>query len=112
MRLTEMGMPEPGESDMGYDLVDDVVVFMRNDKDFYRRQYYPAMSKISRNYKKTKKIDRSMATDMIKNAVPAYCKAFNIKKAPAKLFTKEDMDAILDMLFDEESDEIRNGEYL
>lgn len=112
MKLTEMGMPDPSESDMGYDLVDDVVVFMRNDKDFYRRTYYPKMVEISTKYKKTNEIDRTLANSMISKAISAYCKSYNINKSPASLFTNEDKEAILDMLFDEELDEIRNGEYL
>ena len=112
MKLTEMGIADLGHDDAGYDLVDDVVVFMRNDRDFYRRHYYPVMSKISKKYKETKTIDQNIAKPMIEKAVSAYCKKYNINKAPNKLFTKEDIVAILDMLFDEESDEIRNGEYL
>lgn len=112
MKLTEMGFPAPSDTDMGYDLVDDVVVHMQNNRDFYRRVYFPAMVEVSEKYKKTGKNDRSLATKIVDPAIESYCSAYNIKKSPSKLFTKEDREAILDLVFEEESDEIINGEYL
>jgi len=112
MKLTEMGFPEPTDTNMGYDLVDDVVVYMQNNRDFYRRVYFPAMVEVSEKYKKTGKIDRSIAAKIVDPAIKSYCSAYDVKKSPSKLFTKEDREAILDLIFEEETDEIINGEYL
>ena len=33
--------------DVGFDLVDDTCMHMRNDPDFYRREYFPTMAKVA-----------------------------------------------------------------
>ena len=34
--------------DLGYDVVEDVAIYMRNDPMFYRKHYFPAMTKCPR----------------------------------------------------------------
>ena len=43
MRIDELATPQ--ETKLNFDIVDDAVVFMRNDPQFYRKKYYPTVSK-------------------------------------------------------------------
>ena len=44
MRLNEFTDIE--DKELPFDIVDDTIVFMRNDPMFYRRHYFPAVSKL------------------------------------------------------------------
>jgi hypothetical protein len=112
MRLDELDASSNQEpTDLGYDVVDDIVVFMRNDKNFYRKHYYPKMAEIAHNYKKTQQMNHESCNEMIDAAIPAYCKRYEILQDPKDVFTKEDRSAIISLIFDEEEEQIKNGGY-
>ena len=35
------------EEELPFDIVDDAHVHMKNDKEFYRKEYYPTISKVA-----------------------------------------------------------------
>ena len=40
-----------------FDVVDDAIVFMRNDPMFYRQEYYPRVCKLADRHREGKKTD-------------------------------------------------------
>ena len=95
-----------------YDVVDDLITYMRNNYKFYSSYYYPALHRITKNYKKTKKIDiERFMMPVIRYAIKTYCVAYNTPEEPDELFGKEEIQAIIDRIRKEEQDEIQNGEY-
>lgn len=95
-----------------YDVVSDIIVFMRNDSTFYKKYYYPALHRISQKYKKTGKIEfNSYMNSVIKQAIFTYCSVYNTPEEPNELFGKEEKTAIMDRIIKDEIAQIRNGEY-
>ena len=94
-----------------FDIVDDIVVFMRNDPHFYRRHYYPKMVSVTNEYKKNNTINRELFAEMLETAIPVYLDKFDIPNNPNDVFTKEDKNAIVDAIIDEESNHIQNKGY-
>ena len=110
MRIDEFTQNQ--ESEVPYNLVDDVVVFMRNDPTFYRKKYFPAMATIADSINNNKEIDRdSHLNPLVDSAINTYCKKYNIARSPADIFTLEDRGAIMDLLFSEELENIKKGDY-
>lgn len=94
-----------------FDLVDDTSFYMRNDPMFYRKEYFPAMASMADLHKQGKQVDRTTLEKMVDNGCSAYCQKYNLAKHPDEVFTKEHRDAIIDKLFAEEMDLIKQGEY-
>ena len=95
-----------------FDIVDDTSFYMRNDPEFYRKEYFPAMASIADMHSKGKDIDpRKCLGNMVDHGCTNYCKKYNPDKHPDEVFTKEIRDSIIDKIFAEEIDEIKKGEY-
>ena len=96
-----------------YDLLNDLIVFIRNDFRFYRKYYYPAMHKIAKEYNNTNKADfKKHLRKVIDTAIKEYCSIYNTPEEPDELFSSEDKQEIINMISKDELPEIRNGEYL
>lgn len=96
-----------------YDMVEDAVIFMRNDPMFYRRYYFPAISRIADLHRANKKYDPSkILSPCIEQALINYCRKYKISRTPEEIFTNEDRHAILQKIYSEELDQIKQGGYL
>ena len=100
------------ESKYNFDVVDDAHVHMKNDKDFYRKEYYPAMCKIAELTKSRKVFDPKMVVmPLVDKGVNSYCAKYNLAKMPDEVFQKEHRQALFDKIYSEEIEQINNGEY-
>lgn len=103
---------DPIDSKLPFDVVDDVVVFMRNDPQFYRKSFFPAVAKVADLHRAGKPLDKNKCLgDMVERALEGYCNKFKIAKLPDEIFTNEDREAIINKIFSEEMEEIKKGEY-
>ena len=109
MRIDELA--NTPETDMRFDIVDDASYYMRNDPSFYRKQYFPCMSKLADMHSAGKKVDRSMLNTMVEKGINNYVQKYNLGKTSEDVFKQPDRDALIDMLFSEEMAEIKKGEY-
>lgn len=89
-----------------YDVVDDVLFFMRNNDSFYRYHYFPAINKVSDHFKKSKKIKKSIIDKLVNNAIPVYCKKYKIADDPKKIFTSEVKNSIISKILSDEKNDI------
>lgn len=95
-----------------FDVVEDAIVFMRNDPQFYRKQYYPAVAKLADLFRAKKEInDKSVLGSMVDSGMNTYCKKYNLARSPADIFTMQDRQAILDKITSEELKNIEQGDY-
>jgi len=97
-----------------FDVVDDAIVFMRNDPQFYRKQYFPAVAKLAdlvRAKKKKEINNKSVLGSMVDQGMNTYCKKYNLAKSSADIFTMQDRQAILDKITSEEIKNIEQGDY-
>jgi len=110
MRINEFS--QQPENRFDYDVVDDVCVFMRNDPIFYRKSFFPAISRIADLHREGKSIDKKQCLgQMIENALEAYCKRFDIADIPDQMFNDNDRQNIMDKIYSEEMEQIRKGEF-
>jgi hypothetical protein len=110
MKINEFANLDNNE--LNFDLVDDTIVFMRNDPMFYRKHYFPAISKMADMYRAGNKFDsESIIMPVIEKACDAYVQKFNLGKLSDELFTQDDRVALLNRIYTEEMKEINKGEY-
>ena len=99
-------------NDLGFDLVDDTVVHMRNDPMFYRKEYFPTFSKIADLQRAGKDFKpHDIVMPMIEKGITSYCKKYHVAKQPDEVFRNDDRTAIFDKVYTEEMKEIEKGEY-
>ena len=100
------------EQELNYDIVDDAHVHMRNDKDFYRQEYFPTMNKMASLHRGSKSFDPKLVVmPMINRGINSYCKKYNIAKMPDEVFKQDHRNALFDKIYSEEIKEIEKGEY-
>ena len=100
------------EQKFNFDVIDDTHVHMKNDRDFYRKQYYPAMCKIAELTKGRKVFDPKMIVmPLVDNGINSYCKKYNVAKMPDEVFKQDHRQALYDKIYSEEIEQINNGEY-
>ena len=68
-----------------FDLKDDLEFFMRNDDDFYRRQYYPHIIKCKRYIESGKTLNPKAFRQLVDHAYECYTKKFPIRELPDTL---------------------------
>ena len=99
------------ENKLNFDIVDDAVVFMRNDPVFYRKKYFPAMASMADRVRNGKDIDRDAIGSVVDSGMNTYCKKFKLAKGPSDIFTAEDRAAIIEKICSEEMMQIECGGY-
>jgi len=95
-----------------FDKIDDVVVFMRNDPMFYRKQYFPCINNIADMQREgTNQNPQNILMPMIEKGINQYCAKYNLGKSPDEVFDNNDRSAIFDKIYKEEMEQIKKGEY-
>jgi len=103
---------KPFEQKFDFDVVEDAIIFMRNDPTFYRKSYFPTMCKMAEMNIAGKDIDAiKVLSPMVEKGVNQYCKTYNLGKTSDDVFTQPDRDALIDKIFSEEMEQINKGEY-
>jgi hypothetical protein len=93
------------------DLKDDLKFFMHHDPAFYRRVFFPMISKLKKHLQSGKKCHSSVFRPCVDSAAETYCKKFKIADGHKSVFTDVDRDEIAQSIFGEESDRIQQGRY-
>lgn len=103
---------QPMDDKLPFDVVDDVMVFMRNDPQFYRKSFFPAMVKVKGLVKKDSKINPMDALGpLVDKACESYCNKFEVGRTAKDLFNTEDRKELISKLYSEEMENIRKGVY-
>jgi hypothetical protein len=90
MNINELfGSEKDKEKDLGYDLKDDVIFFMNNDPEFYRKRYFPAMLKFDQYCKEGKQVSHRGFEKLVKEAYAIYQNKFPVEGLEQSL--KDDM---------------------
>lgn len=116
-KLFEMGydnfeLEVSTDEDLPFDIVGDLHVFMKNDPMFYRRAYYPTLSKIADRVKQKKKVNFTTALEpLINKALEVYAKKYDLPKSVIKQFSTDSKESLAGLIRDEELEEIRKGSY-
>ena len=100
------------EEELPFDIVDDAHVHMKNDKEFYRKEYYPTISRIADMHRGPKDFDpKEYIMPMINKGINSYCKKYDIARMPDDIFKNDHRKALFDKIYNEEMEQISQGDY-
>ena len=113
MKIFEVtNIEQKDNPELGFDLVDDVSIWMRNDPQFYRKEFFPIISKVADKHRDGAEVDRhKLLSSMVEKGINRYCAAYDLARSPDKIFTQQDRHAIIDRVFSEEMEQIEKGDY-
>jgi hypothetical protein len=95
-----------------FNVVEDLIIFMRNNPNFYRKLFYPTILSFKNLVDRKQKVNpRKLFTPMIKHAIVSYCKEYDVGKRPEQLIDDTELRELIRTLYEEELENIRNGEY-
>jgi len=95
-----------------FDIVEDLHIFMKNDLMFYRRVYYPTLSRVATAIKQKKRVSfSSLVEPMINKALEVYCKKYDIPQSVQKRFTQSQREDLVSRIQQEETPNVQDGEY-
>ena len=111
MKINEF-FTQNSDTQINFDVVDDTIVFMRNDPMFYRKNYFPTMSKMADMHRAGKDIDpEALVGPVVDQAMEGYCKRYKLTRSPSELYTTEDRLNLINRITTEELEEIAQGGY-
>lgn len=97
--------------ELPYDVIEDIIAYMRNDKNFYRKNTYPAMCDVQEKVQNGGKFDKKALFPMIEKACESYCSEYNVGKRPDEMLTDADKMECASRLLNAEKEAFRNKEY-
>lgn len=101
----------PDNSGEEFDLMEDLLIFMRNDPMFYRKKYYPMITQMCDCVKKSTKFSKKNSIlPVVKSGYSEYCKRYNIKPKNHQ-YTKQNVFRLINEIYTEEMKNIKSGEY-
>jgi hypothetical protein len=109
MRIDELVNPD-NFSAKEFDVKEDLIHFMNNEPEFYRKFYYPAMVKIKLHKERGNEFDSTKLAPMINHAYSIYKEKFPVKDLQSKL-SKEDLKDVCSKIYETELDNIKQGHY-
>jgi len=96
--------------ELDYDLIEDLVYFMNNDDELYRREVYPAIVKCLVG-SKTKKIpEASIFRPAVEKSYKIYLQKFPIRELPENL-DNELLSKVCKKMHEEVKQHISDGKY-
>jgi len=96
--------------ELDYDLAEDLIHFMHNDDDVYRRHTYPALMKCIDSVKNKKATNGKMFAEAMKECYKLYKKKFPIRILPKEM--DEDIcEEACEKMHEEVLEHISSGKY-
>ena len=103
-----MRFNEFDKENLPFDVANDVKVYMLNDKNFYRKHYYPCMANMQPKIKSKDFNPVAEMYTMVKEGCSAYSEAFDI---PKENFDKQFLRNLISDIMKDELPKLRKGEY-
>jgi hypothetical protein len=103
VKIVEFVQPKDSV-DAPYDKLDDLHQYMINDRDFYRKRYYPTMCGL-------KKISSKDLLPMIDEACGNYVEKFNIVDPVEKFFSNNERKELAAKIYASEMNNYKRGVY-
>jgi hypothetical protein len=92
-------------SELNFNLAEDLVFFMNNDDDTYRRHVYPSIVRCMKG-----NASSSVFSDAVKESYKNYVRQYPIRELPDEIDEKICKEAC-DMMHEEVSQHINDGKY-
>ena len=100
MHIFELYNPNIKRED--FDLADDLIFFMRNDPQFYRKDYHPFLQKFNRHCDAGRTVTAKAFVPIVKHAFECYKNSFPVEGMEEQLREK-DLKDICEKLQSEET---------
>ena len=100
----DMDIPQEIIPKPDYDVPSDLLIFMRNDPMFYRKNFFPAVEKYKENTKDTAPLE-----NMVKRGLGEYCNKFKIENPKEELMGEGDMIDLVRQIIADEMEELDEG---
>lgn len=111
MRIKQITETDHEEKQDEFDLMEDLLIFMRNEPVFYRKKYYPMIMQMRSCAKKQTQFDKNRSIlPIVKSAYGEYCKKYRINPKNHQ-YTKTNVRGLLNRIYTEEMQNINRGEY-
>ena len=95
-----------------FDIVDDLHIYMRNNKDMYRSQYFPMLCNMQKAIQANEKISvKKLMMPTIRACGDAYNREYQLANTMEDLMTLEQARELAKKIYDEEMPLIRKGAY-
>lgn len=78
MKVFEIFSQHIEEKKIDFDLVDDVIYFMNNDPEFYRKEYFPFLTKFQHHCDKGNQVSPKAFFPVVSRAVDQYKTKFPV----------------------------------
>jgi hypothetical protein len=96
--------------EIDFDLTEDLIHFMHNDDDVYRRHLYPSIIKCIDNIKTKTPTSLKVFKPAVENSYKLYIKKYPIRELPTELGDKM-MERICNKLHTDTLKDIKDGVY-
>lgn len=116
MRIQELlennnfSLSEKDESDLEFDLVEDMTFFMQHDDDAYRRNVYPSVVRCIKRIKSGSPVSSSIFEDAAVECYKEYLKKYPIRQLPTEL-DEELTTNICEKFYQELCKNVEEGKY-
>ena len=110
MRVSDITDIDPG-APLPWNMVDDLIIFMKNENNFYRRKLYPVLVNVQETLHNGGKFNKRDLIPIIDEAIKAYINKFEINKRPEDMMSPAEKMECIDKLLNDEKENFRNGEY-
>ena len=87
-----------------YDVASDLLIFMRNDPMFYRKNFFPAIDKYKENTKDTAPLE-----NMVKRGLGQYCNKFQIENPVEEMMGEGDIQDLVRTIIADEMEDLEEG---
>jgi len=99
------------KTEVPFDVVEDVAIYMRNDPMIYRKSLFPAIVQMKGIHDRGNSPEAEKCLgEIVDSAMNSYCDKFKLG-SPKNVFKKGDRESIINKLFSEELTQIRRGTY-
>lgn len=78
MKVFEIFSQNNEDNKIDFDLADDVIYFMNNDPEFYRKEYFPFLHKFNRHCDNGKQVSPKAFFPVVSKAIEQYKTKFPI----------------------------------
>ena len=100
----DMDIPQEILPKPDYDVPSDLLIFMRNDPMFYRKNFFPAVEEYKENTKDTAPLE-----NMVKRGLGEYCNKFKIENPKEELMGEGDIIDLVRTIIADEMEELEEG---
>ena len=98
------------KKEIDYDLAEDLIYFMQNNDDVYRRHVYPSIAKCIEAFKHKKNTKPSIFKSAVLDSYNNYVKEFPIRELPHSLDNSV-CEEICSKIHEEICQQIQDGKY-